>query len=248
MTSNIVERKDRRGHQRWHVLTVIFGAVLGPGVRTKEVRKSERALSWKRVLWGTVVPFAILGWITTCALLAQQYLARYKGRGGVALGGLRLNYAAVGRGSGGLELADLDGGADLRVVMLVSSSWSETSFKNRQVFRQSSVRLIPADSPAISITYRFLLGAAPSPQASTSQSASIRGEAEEFGDMLLVPSADREGSMSKKVFEGLKWAGEVDLDYVIKTEDSMFLRMDVIAKELVEVGRRTSYWRGFAHW
>lgn len=247
VTSNIVERKDRRGDQRWRLLSFVVSAVVGPGVRTEKYRKSERALSWKRVLWGTVVPFAILGWITTCALLWQQFVARYKGGGGVGLGSARLNHV-VRAHAGGMSLTGLDSKASVRIVMLVTSSWTDRSLANRNTFRQSSVLMIPPSSPSVSITYRFLLGAAPSPQTAARVGPIIDAEAAEFGDMLLVPAHDGYGDLSKKIYEGWKWAAALDVDYVLKTDDDMFLRMDVLAKEFKELGRRKEYWRGFAYW
>ena len=66
--------------------------------------------------------------------------------------------------------------------------------------------------------------------------------------MLLVPAHDGYGDLSKKIYEGWKWAAALDVDYVLKTDDDMFLRMDVLAKEFKELGRRKEYWRGFAYW
>jgi hypothetical protein len=217
-------------------------------VRTEKLRKNERALSWKKVLWGTVFPFAILGWITTTALLWQQYVARYQGGGGVNLSSnsLSLNYA---RGDG-KTLIDLNHQADVRVVMLVTSSWTNRSLTNRHNFRQSTALLIPstATTPAISIAYRFLLGTAPSPQVQARSGEAIEAEAKEFGDLLIVPAHDGYNQLSKKIYEGWKWASHLDVDYVLKTDDDMFLRMDVISNELIELGRRREYWRGFAYW
>ena len=95
--------------------------MLGPGVRTEKFRKSERALSWKKVLWGTVVPLGTLGWITTCALLWQQFDARYKGGGGVSHGAVRLNHG-LREATVGHHLPGLDPLADVRIVVLVTSS------------------------------------------------------------------------------------------------------------------------------
>jgi hypothetical protein len=217
-------------------------------VRTEKFRKSERALSWKKVLWGTVAPFALLGWVTTTALLWQQFVARYKGGGGVSLGEPKLNHVVGVGGMQGLGLVDLDRQADVRIVVLVTSSWTNRSRTNRQAFRESSVLLFPPSSSSISVAYRFLLGAAPSPQTAASAGPGIEAEANEYGDMLLVPAHDGYGDLSKKIYEGWKWAGQLDVDYVFKTDDDILLRMDVLAKEFVALGRRREYWQGFAYW
>ncbi|KDE07215.1 hypothetical protein MVLG_02438 [Microbotryum lychnidis-dioicae p1A1 Lamole] len=249
VTSNIVERKDQRGHQRWQLLSYVVQAVVGPPVRSEKFRKGERALSWKRVLWGTMVPFAVLGWITTVALLGQQFVARYHGGGGVDLGRLRLN-SAVGSGgvTHGLTIVDLDRNADMRIVILVTSSWTNRSRANRQTFRESSVLLFPKSSSTISVTYRFLLGTAPSPQTAAREGPAIAAEAAQNGDLLLVPAHDSYADLSRKIYEGWKWAGQLDVDYVFKTDDDILLRMDVLAKEFIALGRRREYWKGFAYW
>ncbi|GAA5907533.1 hypothetical protein JCM5296_004108 [Sporobolomyces johnsonii] len=250
VTSNIVQRKDRRGQQRWRFVSSAITAILGPGIRTDKYRKGERVLSWKRVLWGTVMPFAVLGWATTNALLWQQFVARYKGGGGIDLGRPRLN-AVVNSPSSSASSSSVTGlnsNADIRVVVLVTSSWTNRSLTNRHTFRETSVRLFPPSSSSISIAYRFLLGTAPSPQTAARSGPGIEAEADEFGDMLVVPAQDSYADLSKKVHEGWKWAAGLDVDYVLKTDDDILLRMDVVAKELVQLGRRKEYWRGFAYW
>jgi len=248
VTSNIVERKDRRGQQRWQLLQTVVSTVLGPGVRTEKLRKVERALSWKRVLWGTVVPFAVLGWVTTTLLLTQQFDARYKGGGGVQLGSPRLNESLVQAGPAVQALAGLDRTAGMRIIILVTSSWTERSKANRDTFRRSSVRLIPPSSSKISIVYRFLLGTSPSPQASSKMGPAIEAEARSYGDILTVPAHDGYSDLSKKIFEGWRWAGQHEVDYVFKTDDDILLRMDTLSKEFIELGRRHEYWKGFAYW
>ncbi|GAA5827980.1 hypothetical protein JCM11251_005676 [Rhodosporidiobolus azoricus] len=257
VTSNIIERKDRRNQQRWRIYSAVVTAVLGPGIRTDKYRKGERVVSWKRVLWGTVLPFALLSWFTTSALLWQQFSARYHGGGGVSLGQPQLNAAVIPLTANSSlspyarplsTLPDLDHTAHVRVVILVTSSWTSRSLANRHTFRETSVRLFPRSSSSLSIAYRFLLGAAPSPQTAARAGPSIEAEADEFGDMLVVPAHDDYDHLSQKIFEGWKWASGIDVDYVLKTDDDIMLRMDVLGKEFVQLGRRKQYWRGFAYW
>lgn len=252
VTSNIVERKDRADRQRWRLFSLAVTAVLGPGVRTDKYRKGERVLSWKRVLWGTVLPFALLGWCTMNALLWQQYDARYRGGGGIDLGSPRLNSTSrlVAHAAPASEVSQREPGvgADIRVIVLVTSSWTNRSSTNRYSFRETSVRLFPRPSSSITVDYRFLLGTPPSPQTATRAGPGIEAEAEEFGDMLLVPAHDTYEHLSKKIYEGWKWAAGLDVDYVLKTDDDILLRMDVVSKELAKLGRRREYWRGFAYW
>ncbi|GAA5914087.1 hypothetical protein JCM6882_001844 [Rhodosporidiobolus microsporus] len=254
VTSNIVERKDRRNQQRWRIYSAVVTAVLGPGIRTDKYRKGERVVSWKRVLWGTVLPFALLSWSTSAALLWQQFSARYHGGGGISLGQPQLNATLITLPASTSftrplsALPDLDHTADIRIVILVTSSWTNRSLVNRHTFRETSVRLFPRSSASLSIAYRFLLGAAPSPQTAARCGPGIEAEADEFGDMLVVPAHDDYEHLSQKIFEGWKWASGIDVDYVLKTDDDIMLRMDVLGKEFVQLGRRKEYWRGFAYW
>jgi len=264
VTSNIVERKDRRSQQRWRILSLAITTVLGPGVRTDKYRRGERVLSWRRVLWGTVLPFALLGWLSMGALLWQQFVARYRGGGGVALGphsyALVDSVADAAAARTRSTLPDLDPSAGVRVVVLVTSSWTNRSAVNRHTFRETSVRLFPRPSssssststsstpPAISVAYRFLLGAPPSPLTAARAGPGIEAEADEWRDMLVVGAPDGYDQLSRKVHQGWAWAAGLDVDYVLKTDDDILLRMDVLAKELVQLGRRREYWRGFAYW
>ncbi|KAK4054002.1 hypothetical protein OIO90_003647 [Microbotryomycetes sp. JL221] len=258
VTSNIVEKKDRKGHQQYPIISNILSSIVGPSIRSDKLsfhRKNERALSWKRVVWSTVAPFALLGWLTSVLLLWQQFVTRYKGSGNgvVALGGYNnvqplLNFN-VGHGNHeGLSLTDLDRESNVRIVVLVTSSWTNRSRTNRYNFRQSSVKLFPTSSKQISITYRFLLGQSPSPHTTIKMGPLIDQESFEFGDMLIVPSHDGYSDLSQKVFQGWKWSSQLDVDYVFKTDDDILLRMDLLSKEFVELGRRSEYWRGFAYW
>lgn len=164
------------------------------------------------------------------------------------LGSTRLNNMVGVGGIHGLDLVDLDRQADVRIMILVTSSWTERSRFNRDAFRNSSVLLIPRSSRAISITYRFLLGTAPSPQKAAKIGPSIDEEANKYGDLLMVPAHDSYADLSKKIYEGWKWAGQLDVDYVFKTDDDILLRSDILAKEFIALGRRREYWRGFAYW
>jgi hypothetical protein len=249
VTSNIVERKDRRNQQRWKIYSAVVTAVLGPGVRTDKYRKGERVVSWKRVLWGTILPFGALCWCTSAALLCQQYSARYHGGGGTDLGAARLDSSIRPASTKSFtSLPDLDSTAGVRIMVLVTSSWTNRSLTNRHTFRETSVRLFPRSSPSFSVSYRFLLGAAPSPQTAARSGPGIEAESNEFGDMLVVPAHDDYEHLSQKIYEGWKWASELDVDYVFKTDDDILLRMDVLAKEFVQLGRRREYWKGFAYW
>ncbi|GAA6063657.1 hypothetical protein JCM10212_004924 [Sporobolomyces blumeae] len=259
VTSNIVERKDRRGETmiqqpRWTpFVSSAITAVLGPGVRTDKYRKGERVLSWKRVLWGTVLPFAVLGWATTNALLWQQFVARYRGGGGIDLGRPSLDYELETVASSPFAtLPELDPLADVRVLVLVTSSWDVDSVEQRQAFRESSLKLVPRRSHAVSIAHRFVLGTAPSPHVASRVGPTIEAESAEHRDVVVVPAHDAPAHRTRKAYEAFKWASEVvrsgQVDYVVRTDEDTFVRLDVVAKELRDAGRTTEYWKGFAYW
>ena len=274
VTSNIasIERRElRRNSRRWKALTAVVGAVLGPSVSADKFRKAEgRALSWRRVLWSTVLPFAVIGWFTTTTLLWQQYMARYSGAGGLDAGGFHgsvlvpstrsTSAFAAGARSEVSDVAGLDRSANVRVVVLVASSWSEHSARLRDAFRSSSARLAPRRSRAVAITHRFILGSPPSPQAQTRRAVELERENAEYGDLVFVPAPDRVQPVvgrggefahdaSAKAWHAWRWAaGLEEVDYVVKTSENVFVRMDKIAAELAALGRRLDYWRGFAFW
>ncbi|GAA5963003.1 hypothetical protein JCM3765_006747 [Sporobolomyces pararoseus] len=270
VTSNIVEssssrqKNSRLSPARWTSFSSrLITAVLGPGIRTDKYRKGERVLSWKRVLWGTVLPFAVLGWASMNCLLWQQYLERYHdfGTRSARAGGVGLNMEIPGwKSSSALNnrLEGGDGEGNVRVLVLISSSWSEQSRLNRQSFRQTSLALLQNNenssrsqslAAGLQVEHRFLLGDPPSPQQASKLGPRLEEEAQQFGDLLILPSNDQAKSL--KLWHSLKWAsgGSVqELDYVIQTEDEVFVRMDVVGRELRQLGKgRKGYWRGFLY-
>ncbi|KAH8927541.1 glycosyltransferase family 31 protein, partial [Atractiella rhizophila] len=136
----------------------------------------------------------------------------------------------------------------LSVILLVVSSWLSRSVESRNKFRNSSLKLRPSSS-SIRLTHRFVIGLPPTPYAEASLGKTIEAEAAKYGDMLLIPSGDRYDQLSEKVYASFGWANglEEGFDYLIKTDDDVFLRLDTVLDELEGLGRRRRYWKGLAY-
>src|SRR5690606_17094037 len=133
-------------------------------------------------------------------------------------------------------------------LLIVLSSWSEASMHKRAMFRQTTLRLAPAGVPDISFMCRFVIGNVPGPQEHVIMGPKIQEEANKNRDIILVPAADTYQGLSHKLYKGLTWANAINFDYLLKTDEDMFLRLDVIVEELRAQHPLQWYWRGLAHW
>jgi len=101
------------------------------------------------------------------------------------------------------------------------------------------------------LEYRFLLGNPSLFGHSPSVKYTTLIESYLIGDMLFVDSPDDYPNLSRKVFEGFQWQGQYSFDYLIKTDDDMFVRLDQILAEIKEVAskkkQRTGYWKGLVY-
>ncbi|KAL0081599.1 galactosyltransferase-domain-containing protein [Phycomyces blakesleeanus] len=140
-----------------------------------------------------------------------------------------------------MEGVQLDTTIQTKQLVLVMSSWTEQGRQRRQAMRETTLQWLPNDS------YRFVLGKPPSASAQMKYGQLIVQESSENHDMLIVPSSDIEQDKSHKVLEALRWASSVDYEYLIKTEDDMFVRWDLLTSELIALGPKAEYWRGLAY-
>ncbi|KAI8364646.1 galactosyltransferase-domain-containing protein [Radiomyces spectabilis] len=138
--------------------------------------------------------------------------------------------------------------ADVRVMVFVLSAWTPKSLEKRKTFRDTTLKLQPADNAKMSFFYRFILGEPPSEAVKAAMGPKIAKEREKYGDILILDSSDLYNDLSKKVYRTMVWADQYDFDYFIKTDDDIFVRWDTISKELQQLGRKTRYWRGLAYW
>ncbi|CAG8648585.1 1196_t:CDS:2, partial [Racocetra fulgida] len=97
-----------------------------------------------------------------------------------------------------LSLSEINIDAEIKVIMIVLSSWTESSYFKRQQFRDTSIKLIPQNFNKVSITYRFILGTQPSAKAQQFMGSKILAESEKCGDIVIVPSSDLYNDLSHK--------------------------------------------------
>ncbi|KAI9226104.1 MAG: hypothetical protein DHS80DRAFT_19284, partial [Piptocephalis tieghemiana] len=155
----------------------------------------------------------------------------------------------------------------VRILVLVISSWADKSTLKRKTFRETSMVLAnhsqhynPSSSfpfsppPSTQVEHRFVLGIPPSASVIRRRAKEIREEAAEFGDLLLVSTSDRYEDLSRKLYAGLEWsvhsgnASAHTWDYLIKTDDDIFARLDTLSAELARLHPQPGLWQGQAWW
>jgi hypothetical protein len=130
------------------------------------------------------------------------------------------------------------------VLVLIISSWSHTSFERRQMLRKSALRLLSPHQPSLTVNYRFVIGQPPSAKDQLFNAPAIIKESQQFHDLIMVKSSDLELDKSRKVFEALRWAKFMGHDYIVKSDDNVFVRWDTIIQEIAGMGTKPFYWRG----
>ncbi|KAI9268532.1 hypothetical protein EDC94DRAFT_514406 [Helicostylum pulchrum] len=133
------------------------------------------------------------------------------------------------------------------VLILIISSWSSGSFERRNMLRKSALRLLSAHGTLVTVNYRFVLGKPPSATDQLFTTPKIIKESETFRDMIIVQSSDIELDKSRKVFEALRWAKSVDHDYIVKSDDNVFARWDIILQEISVMKKTPYYWKGLTY-
>ncbi|RKP11690.1 galactosyltransferase-domain-containing protein [Piptocephalis cylindrospora] len=157
----------------------------------------------------------------------------------------------------------------IRILVLVLSSWSERSVVKRKTFRETSLVLANRTQahgptshsslfpslPSIQVEHRFILGIPPSTKVRRGKAGEIEKESVKYGDILLVPTSDRYEDLSRKLYAGLEWATESGnsssspaWDYLVKTDDDVFVRLDTLSTELARLHPQPGLWQGQAWW
>ncbi|KAI7875735.1 galactosyltransferase-domain-containing protein [Mucor mucedo] len=136
----------------------------------------------------------------------------------------------------------------ITILVLILSSWTSQSAEKRQILRDTTLHWTEKTSDT-NIIYRFVVGQPPSPRIQSWMGPKLLAESEKYHDLLVVPAPDLQLDKSKKLFEAFKWASSsVRHDYLVKTDDDVFVRFDVLRKELVELGSpKSNYWNGFVY-
>lgn len=198
-----------------------------------------RQLIVREIFRYIVIPLAIFTFITMIFLLEQQSRIRYNSNLGLTTYKLNTN----------LNLNDIRSDSNVKVIMIVLSSWTESGYKKRQTFRDTSATLFPQNSKKISIAYRFILGDAPSSKAQMNMGQKLLDESKRYGDIIIVPTSDSQDNLSRKVYKGFEWSNKYAFDYIVKANDDIFVRMDILSHELEELGPdKKYYWKGLSYW
>ncbi|KAF9116489.1 hypothetical protein BGX27_002161 [Mortierella sp. AM989] len=156
--------------------------------------------------------------------------------------------------TGATTIASLNAGkqimgtAQTQILIMVLTSWTPKGFQKRQDFRETTLRLLPPPSSQFSFTYKFILGEAPTARARENMGSKIKEEQERHGDLLILPVSDTYEDLSLKVFKALEWSNKFKFDFLCKTDDDIFVRWDIVARELIDLGPTHYYWRGLAYW
>jgi hypothetical protein len=137
---------------------------------------------------------------------------------------------------------NIDRQKDDRMViwMIVLSSATPQGFRNRQLFRETTLKLLPSPrNKVVIVKYRFIIG-----EGITVNEEDIEQEHKLTGDLLIVNAPDTADGKSAKLYDAIKWADQLDFDYLIKTEDDVLVRMDTLSGELYKQGKREFFWKG----
>lgn len=139
-------------------------------------------------------------------------------------------------------------GSGITILVLILSSWTSQSAEKRQILRDTTLHWTEKESDT-NIIYRFVVGQPPSPRIQSWMGPKLIAESEKYHDMLVVPAPDLQLDKSKKLFEAFKWASTfVNHDYLVKTDDDVFVRFDILRKELHDLGPpKVNYWNGFVY-
>jgi hypothetical protein len=137
------------------------------------------------------------------------------------------------------------GNTGITILVLIISSWTSQGADKRQILRDSTLHWTDKQSDT-TINYRFILGQPPSAQIQSWMGPKLVQESEKYHDLLVVPAPDLHNS--EKLYESLKWASSsVKFDYLVKSDDDVFVRWDTIRKELAVLDAKDNYWNGFVY-
>ncbi|KAI9485742.1 MAG: galactosyltransferase-domain-containing protein [Benjaminiella poitrasii] len=137
---------------------------------------------------------------------------------------------------------------NMTILVMIFSSWTSQAAERRMLLRQTGLKWTNGKDDNMSIIYHFVVGQPPSSDTQAWLGPKLVDESEKYHDLLIVPAPDRLLSdKSKKVFEAFKWASSVKYDYLVKTDDDVYVRYDILREELSNLGPKNDYWKGFVY-
>ncbi|KAK3811881.1 MAG: galactosyltransferase-domain-containing protein [Benniella sp.] len=211
------------------------------GIYTIEPHKNPRGVDTRLVILRTVlIPGSIVSFITMMMLLHQNNTLPSSAEMVARTGASTISALNAGK--------QIIGSAETQILILIVTSWTSKGLQKRRVARETTLLLLPQADSKFSYTYKFIIGEAPNARVREAMGPMIRQEQDQYDDLLILPVSDTYEDMSLKVFSGLEWANKFRFDFLCKTEDDIFVRWDVVARELIELGPTHYYWRGLAFW
>lgn len=129
----------------------------------------------------------------------------------------------------------------LHIVILVMTR--PISLKTRKTIRETWIQAY--DKTQVNLTLRFVIGTL---SIQTNETESLLTEHEQYGDLLLMNKLkDTYFNLPSKVLMGMRWVSDnLDFDYLVKVDDDMYLRIEVLAQLLREMNcEEMLYWGRF---
>ncbi|KAF9912034.1 hypothetical protein BX616_010425 [Lobosporangium transversale] len=191
-----------------------------------------------------VVPFVIVALCSWMLIITRGngYL-QDRSQNGIMSGSIDQSPSGYSPSSvAGSFLKDIDRQEDSRMVisMIVLSSSTVQGYLNRQLFRETTLKLFPSPrNKAVVVKYRFIIG-----NSGPELERELEQEYKRMGDLLIVSAPDRPDTKSQKLYKAIEWANQFDFDYLVKTDDDVFVRMDTLSGELYKQGRKPYFWKG----
>lgn len=138
---------------------------------------------------------------------------------------------------------------NLRVMVAVLSAWTPKSIEKRKTFRETTMQLIPdAQHSGVTFHVQFIIGQPPTDHVRATMGTLIDDEIKRYNDVLMLDVSDKYEDLSQKVYGAMEWMDDYQFDYLMKTDDDIFLRWDTISQELKSLGPQERYWQGLAYW
>ncbi|KAF9201968.1 hypothetical protein BGZ49_007841 [Haplosporangium sp. Z 27] len=189
-----------------------------------------------------VLPLAVVGlcsWMLIITRNNNGYLLN-SGQGGGIQVPSRNGYSSVNLAGAFLTEDERLHDGRMVISMIVLSSATPQGFHNRQLFRNTTLRLLPSPrNKAVIVRYRFIVGT-----STPAIEREVLHEHEMMGDLLIVSTPDRPDNKSQKLYKAIEWANSFDFDYLVKTEDDVLVRMDTLSGELYKQGKKPYFWKG----
>ncbi|KAG0345454.1 UDP-Gal betaGal beta 1,3-galactosyltransferase, polypeptide 6 [Podila humilis] len=140
-----------------------------------------------------------------------------------------------------LTESDRENDDRMAISVIILSSATPQGFRNRKLFRETTLRLFPSPrNKAVLVKYRFIIG----DELTLEMERDIKLEHKQYGDLLIVSATDSPDNKSLKLYKAIEWANKYDFDYLVKTDDDVLVRMDILSGELFKQGKKQYFWKG----